>query len=288
MRATDPTPSTERDIVYRRMQFQMEKGTPRYWHSNSPYITHFYTALSMSFPEGEKFFIESVKAFEHQITDPVLRRQVAAFAQQEAQHSVQHRVYNDVVVPEDAHDIVERSERIQRRRLALGRRFASDLSMLAATTALEHFTAAFSHQVLGNPEITRGMHESVKPLWVWHCIEETEHKAVAFDVYQAVGGGYWRRALAMARVTLFFPFALTVSQVRLLVRDGKLFDFRDFLRYLKYILGRNGLLRCMWPDLMTFFRRDFHPWQQDNYHLVQKWRSEYEPYVLEAHRTASA
>src|SRR5690554_7843610 len=59
---------------------------------------------------------------------------------------------------------------------------------LAITCALEHFTAILAHQVLTNPELIKGMHPGFKEMWRWHAVEETEHKAVAFDVYQQASG----------------------------------------------------------------------------------------------------
>ncbi len=90
---------------------------------------------------------------------------------------------------------------------------------LATTIALEHFTAIVAHQLLTNPKATEGMHPNVKPLWLWHAVEETEHKAVCFDVYQQVGGGYLNRALNMARVMLGFLLGISAIQMSLLRAD---------------------------------------------------------------------
>ena len=47
-------------------------------------------------------------------------------------------------------------------------------------------------------------------LWMWHAVEENEHKAVAFDVYEAMYGrfkAYFMRSLALGLqwVDFYYP-----------------------------------------------------------------------------------
>lgn len=262
-------------IVVRRMRFALAANVPRYWHSGSPFLTHYFTALSILFPGGERFFIDSVRHFEDQIDDPELRLQVRAFVQQEAHHTTQHQAYNEMAsrrgIP------AERCEKLIERVLRVVRRILSPKAQLAMTVCLEHFTAVFANQLLANPKITAGMHPDVKPLWLWHAVEETEHKAVAWDVYQRVCGSYWLRALVMARVMLGFPFAASVFQLVFLLADGKLLGLRDMARGMRFLWGRGGFIRSVTPELMAFYRRDFHPWQLDNRRLIESRRDEYQP-----------
>ena len=68
-----------------------------------------------------------------------------------------------------------------------------------------------------DPAIRDDIHPSVRPLWVWHSLEESEDKAVAFDVYRSVGGGYLRRASMMAMTTVFFVLIMCLVHTRLMV-----------------------------------------------------------------------
>jgi predicted metal-dependent hydrolase len=264
-------------VTYRRMRFPLDENVPRYWHSGSPFITHFFNALSVVFPEGEKFFIDSVRAYEEEIRDPVTRAEVREFVKQEAHHTYQHRILNDLVA---RHGVdMARYDALLGRALRWARRVLPRSVQLATTIALEHFTAILAHQLLTNPKATEGMHPDVKPLWLWHAVEETEHKAVCFDVYQQVGGGYLNRALNMARVMLGFLLGISAIQMSLLRADGKPFDRRDFASGLRYLWGRGGLLRSILPDLFAFFRPGFHPWQKDNRELIAAWAEQYGGYV---------
>jgi predicted metal-dependent hydrolase len=259
-------------IQARRMRFDLE-AAPRYWHSDSPFLTHYFTAMSLLFPAGERFFIDSVMHYQDEITDPLLREQVQAFAAQESQHSHQHRVYDGLMTRNGVP--VRRYEGWIAGSLRLVRRWAPAKAQLALTIALEHFTAVFANLLLSDLRFTEGMHPTVRPLWLWHAVEETEHKAVAFDVYQQVSGSYWLRAFMMARVLLGFPFAVLLFHALLLAGDRKLGGFRDVAQGVRLVWGRNGFFRSGLPELMRFFRRDFHPWQQDNRDLIDAWTERY-------------
>jgi len=266
------------EIVYRRMDFGFDNSIPRYWHSGSPAITHFFNALSLVFPEGEKFFIESVRHFEDQIDDPRLREDVRAFVRQEAQHGRQHRAENDLAA---RHGLpTRRIDASVGRILGWVRKLFSWNAQLAMTIALEHFTAVFAHRVLTKPGYTEGMHSAVRALWLWHAMEETEHKAVAFDVYRQVGAPYWVRVATMLRIMIGFPLGMTLLQLGLLASDRKLHDVRDVVRGLRFVWGRDGFLRGLWPEVRVFFRRDFHPWDTDDRDLLPVYAARLAPFIV--------
>jgi len=264
-------------VVYRQMRFELE-DVPRYWHSDSPAITHFFHALSLTFPEGEKFFIDSVRAYEGEIDDPELLAEIRGFAQQESHHGYQHRLLNELA---GRHGLpMARIDRWMEQGMRWTRRLLGRESQLAATIALEHFTAILAHQLLTEPRFTDGMHEKARALWQWHALEETEHKAVAFDVYQAVGGSYWRRVLVMLQVIATFPLDSTWITVYLLWKDGRLRDRADLRRGLRFVWGRGGLFRAILPHLWPFLRRDFHPWQVDDRALIPEHAARLAPWIV--------
>src|SRR5207248_3464639 len=157
-------------------------------------LSHVAAGLSAVFPDGEDFFVRSVRHFRDQVTDPELKRQVAGFIGQEAMHGRQHRAFNDRL--DELGYPVKRFERLTKKGLAIRERVLPATSNLAATAALEHFTATLAELVLSDEE-TRGLfgHDAVRDLFLWHALEESEHKAVAFDVYKAVGGSERMRVM---------------------------------------------------------------------------------------------
>ena len=80
-------------VVRRHLDFKLDQ-IPRFWFNNDPFRSRMFDALSLTFPEGERYFIQSIRLFRKQITDPALQQRVADFIQQEAQHGIAHEDMN--------------------------------------------------------------------------------------------------------------------------------------------------------------------------------------------------
>jgi len=195
----------------------------------------------------------------------VLRQQVRGFIGQEAHHGNEHEAFNAFLerkgLPAHAEEkFVHEGIGFQERHLSRERR-------LAKTCALEHFTAMFAELMLEYPEFFKGMDERVLPLWLWHAVEESEHKTVAYDVYQSQVGNYWIRSSEMAKTTVEFTFFTALHMYRLSrVLDGGI-GFRNTFKGLNFLFGKQGFLRKLGPKYMAYYRRDFHPSEVDSTNL---------------------
>src|ERR1700709_1099783 len=56
-----PLPEAARRLPIRRLRVDLSQGFPKLWNGGEAFRTHYLKALSMSFPVGEQFFIDSVK-----------------------------------------------------------------------------------------------------------------------------------------------------------------------------------------------------------------------------------
>lgn len=265
-----PAAHTPVDISVRHMGFSFS-DVPKYWAAGDPFETHLLSALSLTFPQGEQAFIDSVRAFADRITDPALKEDVRAFIGQEMQHSREHAALNDFIESQGlpvryVYDFIAA-------RIAETQSEAPPIVSLAVTCALEHFTAIMAEAMLSDPDFMNGLHEKGRPLWVWHAIEEMEHKSVAFDVFQHVGGSYRVRALAMLVVTREFIRNQSHFHRKLMAADGQLGNVKSWARGLRKFWGPRGLFTKLVPAYLEYFRPDFHPWQRDDRALVEKWRA---------------
>lgn len=258
------------EIVRRRVDFDVAK-VPAAWMGDDVHLTTFMAALSLLFPEGERFFVESVRDLQSRVTDKHLRAQIAGFIGQEAMHGRAHRALN-ALARARAGDVVDRLEDDLKKLLIGVRRSLPPEGRLAVTCALEHFTAIMAEQLLNEDVEREKMHESVRGLWLWHALEESEHKAVAFDVYEAVGGGYPRRAFVMLAATVVFYAELLHVHARMLAAQGELTNVRGWLRAVHFLWIKPGLFRKLTPAWLDYFRPGFHPNDRDTTSLLATWR----------------
>ena len=254
-------------ITVRRPQFN-PKAIRRHYFANSPVMSHLLTALSSTFPIGEQFFVHSVRNVRDKVKDEKLQAQIAAFIGQEAMHSKAHAEFNDAWRKEDYN--------LDRFQAWLGRKdsYVKNLHpkiQLAITCAFEHFTALLGGYILRHPEVLSTLDDDAVKLWVWHAIEEIEHRSVAFDVYQAVYGDDKIRKMIMRSVTTGFASLTFYSASRLFMQDrkkslpkvgGNLFG--------SYLLTK--MLIQMLPEYLSYYKKDFHPSDIDYTEIVQYWK----------------
>jgi predicted metal-dependent hydrolase len=152
-------------------------------------------------------------------------------------------------------------------------RIMSNERQLALTAALEHFTATLAELLLREPKARQLLgHEAARQVFVWHALEESEHKAVAFDVYRAIGGSERIRVQVM-RQTRFLFVAVTAFQVALAVLADPKSRQRGVLRQSIWRFRRSPLWdRSVWEQLKDYDRPDFHPDDSDTSELVAEWR----------------
>lgn len=258
----------------RHMDFDFPNPLPRHWHSGDAFKSHLFDAMSALFPDGERFFIDSVRHFREQIDDPVLKEQIRGFIGQEGHHSREHLEYSNRL--RDLGYDITRIEKRARMRIRYTQKKFSPQRQLAATAALEHITAIMADGLLKDPQQLAGAHPTMVRLWRWHALEETEHKAVAFDVYNQVCGNRKLLRRAMLMGTLFFVLDTTRGLAHMLKRDGLLWNWRVWRDGIQWMWGKHGVFRPLLSTYRDFFKRDFHPWQHNNLELLYQARREFD------------
>jgi uncharacterized protein len=269
------TSNPTRKVPTRRISFEESlQEVPKHFAADGDLIlSHVAASLSAVFPDGEDFFVRSVRHFRDQVSDPVLKRQVAGFIGQEAVHGREHRAFNDRL--DQLGYPTKRFERFTKKGLAFRERLLPATSNLAATAALEHYTATLAELLLSSEE-TRALFgdEQVKHLFLWHALEESEHKAVAFDVYKAVGGGERVRVFTMNVVTFGFLATMVVQVLVSLLKDPMTYRPGKLRRSWRRFRRSPIMRREVWNQLRDYNRPDFHPDDRDTTELVERWRAE--------------
>jgi len=127
--------------------------------------------------------------------------------------------------------------------------------------------------LLRDPEVQQKFSAEARQLWLWHALEENEHKTVAYDVYEKMVGSYGLRVATMGLTTVIF-FAVTFAfHARMLAADGQLFKFRQNWNAFKYCWnGKKGVFSRLLPQYLDFFRPSFHPNDHDTNALLAQWK----------------
>ena len=248
-------------LVVRRLQVDLQTPFDRRWNGGDAFRSAFFDALSMSFPAGEQFFIDAVRAGVAQLSagrqaefEPALR----GFVGQEATHRRIHALFNAQLARQGHVNAWEGRIAARARRLA----GADPRHAVAITAATEHFTAIFAEHLLASAGALAGTEDRLRTLWQWHAAEESEHRCVAFDLYLALGGSLaWRRRW-MRLVTFFFATDLARQTLRNLRHDDALFSWSTWRSAVRFLFGADGLVRRTWTPWRAYFRADFHPSQQ--------------------------
>ncbi|HEX6859557.1 MAG TPA: metal-dependent hydrolase [Caulobacteraceae bacterium] len=255
-------------IQPRQPEFGRNERFARWWLGGDPIGTAFYNALSVTFPQGERFFIDSVRHYRDR-APARLKEQIAAFTAQESMHSREHIAFNRQVT-DNGYDISGMEAR-EARLIEMDKR-APHAVQLAATAALEHFTAILAHALLSNPRHLAGASPEAARLWRWHAMEEIEHKAVAFDTFiTTVRGGpvgrYLLRCLIMLTATVTFNIEIGWNIADFFRQDG-LNRPKSWLKLLRFLYVSPGLMRGVLGAYLSYYRPGFHPWQVDDRHLL--------------------
>ena len=262
------------DITPRNREHDMGELLASDWFDGHPFKTAWFNAMSITFPLGEKFFIDSVRHFADQVDDPRLSDEIRRFCGQEGFHRREHDRFNRELCARRGYDHDWLEGRIATK-IAQAQRLLSPIQRLTVTAALEHITAIMAESALSDDAPMNGVVDPVMhAFWNWHAAEEMEHKSVAFDVYRAVEGGERMRKATLRRATWFLFVDIMGGVIHMLKRDGhlwKLWIWRDGWRFL---FGREGILRRIWPAYRDYFRDGFHPWQRDTAELLEHWRAD--------------
>jgi predicted metal-dependent hydrolase len=268
---TAPVPAREIEVRRPGLEYP-EPALPKYFVAGDIMRSHIAAMLSSVFPEGEDFFVRSVRAYRDEITDPELKEQVKGFIGQEAIHGREHRHFNERL--QELGYPTAFVDRRTRQGLALLAKIAPKDRQLAVTAALEHYTATLAETLLRDEGAQAEFgSEEIRTLFTWHALEETEHKSVAYDVFQHVSGKRRIRVGVMYATHVVFLVAMSVAVLHSLVLDA---DARRnpkaVWRSLKGLRSHPFFQRDVVRRLRDYDRKDFHPDDHDTVELLAEWR----------------
>lgn len=274
------------NIKVRNVSFNFD-DVPKHWVLNNPIMTHFVNSMHIVFPEGEKFFIRSVRKFSKEVRDEQLRKDIKAFCGQEGVHAREHERFWEVMEeqglqPEGYAGFLNKVgfkgkysvENILVNGLNKVSPRLGDKLGLSVTAALEHYTAILANAVFHEPIFTNdNMAPQMLELLHWHASEEIEHKAVCYDVMKEIDESYLLRVSGMGVATVMLWSYLGMGQLYFIIHDkdinwkkmpGQSKDFAN-----RIVFGKIG--KGLAENFSKYFQKDFHPNDIDDMHLVEQF-----------------
>jgi predicted metal-dependent hydrolase len=269
-----PQTVPHRSVRTRRIAFAYPPASlERHYVNGDLVMSHVVSVLSAMFPPGEDFFVRSVKRHADRVTDPELKEQVAGFIGQEVTHGREHRELNKRL--QQMGYPTHRVSRMAKAGLQRNERLFPPKVQLAMTAALEHYTAALAETLLTDPRAQELLGATeVRSMLLWHALEESEHKAVAFDVYRQVIGDEKFRIRMMRFTTFAFLTAVAGHTVLSLLADPATYNPRRLGRSLAQLRHSPFLSRTVIRRLRDYNRVGFHPDDHDATELLERWRAE--------------
>lgn len=247
------------------------------FYLNTEFASAYFHALSIFLTFGEDLVIDTARFHRDLITDPELKRRVTVLIGQEAVHSRIHDEFNEVLA---AHQFP-----VPLFRYLAGivfkhgfNRFPQPLK-LSMMAGIEHFTAVLAEYMMKNEDIFFQSHdEKQRALWMWHMLEESEHKDIAYDVYQTLSGNYSLRAAGfiIAAFTIVFLVPLAASLIPVIRRPSNVLSlqyWKDAQRGTRLIFGlKYGVYGSTIKHILDYLRPDFHPNDHDTTHYIAYYR----------------
>ena len=257
------------DLTVRKLLIDLNTPIEARWNGQDAFRSAFFNALSMSFPVGEQYFIDSVraglKALPEDARQPLVT-EVQGFVGQEATHRRIHALFNGHLKSLGFDNELERraARRIQ------GNAHRDVRLHVAATAATEHLTAIFADWMLRHPHVLEGAEPRLQTLWLWHSAEESEHRSTAFDIYRALEGSYSWRIRLFRYITITFLADVTRQTIRNLWHDKALFQWSTWCSGWNVLMSKDGMFRGNYAQWRAYKAPDFHPRQQDG-SLSEQW-----------------
>ncbi len=264
-------------ITPRNIRFMKTLPEAATWLGGDVVATAVFNALSLTFPDGERMFMDAVRHYKPMVSGELLA-EANAFIAQEAIHTREHVSLNKML--DGGHYPLEKIRAHILKNIDIAAQLGP-MTQLAATISLEHFTALLGNFILGDKTgLLAGAPAELRDMWQWHALEETEHKAVAFDVFNVATADMksWRRYLIRVQAMLFttveFTSHLTLYASMLLQADG-MSRGRATAKVLWFMFGKPGFFRNGLRGYWAWYKPSFHPWDHDNRAMLETWRQVY-------------
>ncbi len=259
------------EIVVRKIPFEFSKDINPVWNPSKPEWSHMANGASLTMPYLEPFLIRTLREASKYVSDDLLQADISAFMAQEGQHFQTHNRYNTILKLNGYPELAD----IEAQMLEDYKRFdKKSLNWrLAYTAGFETMTVGITEWLIGERAyLFKGADSRVASFILWHMVEETEHKNVAFDAYQHIAGRYFLRVWGTLYATWHIAKFSRKTYIKMLKQDGLWNNKASRKRLLRMIFA---FFTNAGPALLRSLVPGYHPSKVRDQKWVKRWMDSY-------------
>ena len=257
-------------IIVRSIPFAFDEMINPGWHPGRPEWSHMANGASLAMPYLEPFLIKTVREALKQASNQGLKDAVHGFMAQEGHHYRNHRRYNEILKRHypDLAEVEAEMDMDYRHFQTRGLRWR-----LAYTAGFETMTMGITEWLIRQrSDLFQNSDPSVASLILWHMVEETEHKSVAFDLYNDLFGAYWPRFWGLIYGSWHVAACSRKAYIRMLKRDGLWGKLSSRLKV--YQMVARFLIHTS-PSMLKSLLPGYHPAKVKDPGWVAQWVGAY-------------
>src|SRR3989338_3796521 len=230
----------------------------KYWFHDSVFKSSYYDASSIVVPRGERFVIHSVERLLAKAKDKKLIEEMHHLIHEETAHTRVHDAYNAMLKREGYN--IYLSHKVEDWFFGLFEKYFPPLTNLGISMCIEFFTLIFAKHTFEKKVLEDdGIDKRLKRVWIWHHLEEIDHKSACYDLFKYLGGGYFRRVFCMMVTCMIFFPTVHLTHILLLKQNGGLYKPRHIARGVWFLFGPNGMYINSMKEWYKFFKPSFSP-----------------------------
>ncbi|TBR45023.1 metal-dependent hydrolase [Marinomonas agarivorans] len=279
MTHSDPFTHPMDNIEVRPLRFdytKIEMQDP-VWSRSNPLFSIYINALGIHVPYFERFLVMAFRAVRDNIDNEILRKDVTSIIGQEAHHGRNFIEFNKFLMQRypEVEALDQRAKTYFETRLQKD----SQKQKIGYIAGYETFTYLGGMIILeGYDKWMKEADPVTRSLWLWHQVEEVEHGAVAFDVYQYFyAGNEWYRKWMIVKSLSHIAYETWLAYFPMCKKEGyfsspfKAAKAIGFYVNFSYQLAKNAL---------PVFSKKYHPRTHQEHSFKQNeiavgWRKAY-------------
>jgi len=180
------------NLKVRKLDFNFTGETPFQWQPDNPRFATTLNASSFFAVGFERFVVKTMREAMRFITDPDILQEARLFQAQEGQHGYAHKLHIDSMILHYP-TLKETLARAYQHFDALFDNKSMQFRMAYVANMESTFPPVMNFMIENREALFSKGSKNISSLFLWHAVEETEHRGSASTIYDHIAGNRWYR-----------------------------------------------------------------------------------------------